>query len=118
MLEGLEQWPELIGRTYSRLPEQIRRGVDRRYISSIILLHETARNQKEAKRLKQLVFERINSGGVILEPQESRNAIYNGPFNQICVELARNPYFCKAWKIPEHPTIEEMKNGGILLEEL
>jgi hypothetical protein len=118
VLEGLEQWPELNGRTYSKLPEQIKRGVDRRYISSIILLHETARDQKEAKRLKQLVFERINSGGVNLEPQESRNAVYNGPLNQICVDLARNSYLCKAWKIPEHPTIEEMKNGDILSEEL
>lgn len=81
------------------------------------MLHETARNEKEAKRLKQLVFERINSGGVNLEPQESRNAVYDGALNQLCVKLARNPYLCKAWKIPDHPTIEEMKNG-ILPEEL
>lgn len=117
ILEGLEQWPELIGRTYSRLPEQIRRGVDRRYISSIILLRETAKSEAEAKRLKQLVFERINSGGVILEPQESRNAVYNGPLNEICVELARNPYLCRTWRIPERPTFDEIKNGA-LSEEL
>lgn len=118
MLEGLEQWSELNGRTYSKLPEQIRRGVDRRYISSIILLRETAKNEKEAKRLKQLVFERINSGGVNLEPQESRNAVYNGALNQLCVDLARNPYFCKTWKIPELPTIDEIRNGAISEELL
>lgn len=117
ILEGLEQWPELNGRTYSKLPEQIKRGVDRRYISSIILLRETAKNENEAKRLKQIVFERINSGGVNLEPQESRNAVYSGPLNDICIELARNPYLCRTWKIPERPTIDEI-NEGACIDEL
>jgi hypothetical protein len=106
VLEGLEEWPELVGRTYSSLPEQVRRGIDRRYLSSIILLHETARDEKEARRLKQMVFERINSGGVKLEAQESRNAILNGPMNQMCVKLGRNPYLCRAWLIPEPDTRE------------
>ena len=42
-LTGLTEWPELEGRTYSQLPDQIRRGIDRRYLSSIILLRETAK---------------------------------------------------------------------------
>lgn len=100
VLEGLEKWPELNGRKYSELPNQVRRGVDRRYLSSIILLQETAKDPKEAQRLKQMVFERINSGGIKLEPQETRNAIYNGPLNQMCIKLARNEYLCKAWGIP------------------
>lgn len=107
VLEGLVEWPELNGRTYSQLPEQVRGGVDRRYLSSIILLQETAKSPEEAKRLKQLVFERINSGGVQLEPQEARNAIYNGPLNQLCINLARNMYLCRMWGIPE-PTEEEI----------
>lgn len=106
-LEGLEEWPELNGRKYSELPDQVKRGIDRRYLSSIILLQETAKDESEAQRLKQLVFERINSGGVKLEPQESRNAIYNGPLNKLCIKLARNPYLCKTWDIPE-PTEEEL----------
>ena len=89
-LEGLEEWAELNGRKYSNLPDQVRRGIDRRYLSSIILLQETAKTPREAQRLKQLVFERINSGGVKLEPQEARNAIYNGPLNQLCIKLARD----------------------------
>lgn len=99
-LTGLDQWPELNGMYYHTLPEQVRRGIDRRYLSSIILLQETARDQKEAIRLKQLVFERINSGGEKLEPQESRNALYNGPLNQLCIKLARTPSFCRMWGIP------------------
>lgn len=112
VLEGLQEWPELNGRSYSVLPEQIKKGVDRRYLSSIILLQETAKDKVEADRLKQLVFERINSGGIQLAPQESRNAIYDGPLNRLCIKLSRNKYLCKMWKIPE-PTQEEIENGTI-----
>lgn len=111
-LDGLIEWKELNGRTYDELPEFVKRGIDRRYLSSIILMQETAKSKEEAQRLKQLVFERINSGGVQLEDQESRNAIYNGPLNQLCIKLSRNKYFCKTWGIPE-PTEVEMSTGTI-----
>lgn len=100
-LEGLEEWPELNGMKYSELPGQVRRGIDRRYISSVILLQETAKDPVEAARMKQLVFERLNSGGIKLEPQETRNAIYPGPLNDLCIRLARNKYLCRMWGIPE-----------------
>ena len=115
-LEGLEEWSELNGYTYSSLPEQVRKGVDRRYISSIILLQETAKNETEAKRLKQLVFERINSGGATLTYQESRNAIYPGVLNNLCIKLARDANFCKIWNIPESTELERTK--GIITDEL
>lgn len=116
-LESLEQWPELNGKTYSTLPLQIVRGIDRRYLSSIILLQETAKNEMEANQLKQLVFERINSGGVQLKPQESRNAIYGGKFNDLCIKLSRNEFLCKTWNIPV-PTEEELQNNKISEELL
>jgi Protein of unknown function DUF262 len=116
-LDGLTEWPEVNGRTYSRLPEQIKRGIDRRYLSSIILLQETAKNPTEAQRLKQLVFERINSGGVTLEPQESRNAIYDGLLNRLCIKLSRNIYLCRMWGIPE-PTPEELADPKKINEEV
>ena len=105
-LTGLDQWPELNGMNFAQLPDQVRRGIDRRYLSSIILLQETARDPYEADRLKQLVFERINSGGDKLEPQESRNALYNGPLNQLCIKLARTDSFCKMWGIPTKDELE------------
>lgn len=108
-LEGLSEWSELNGCTYETLPEQIRKGIDRRYLSSIILLQETAKNPEEAERLKQMVFERINSGGEKLKGQEIRNALYPGKLNSLCIKLARNKYFCKMWKIPE-PDEDEISN--------
>jgi len=115
-LEGLDQWAELNGMSYSRLPEQVRRGIDRRYLSSIILLQETAQSNTEADRLKQLVFERINSGGEKLEPQESRNALHNGPLNQLCIRLARTDSFCTMWGIPTDQSLLESENGQQTLD--
>ena len=80
-------------------------------------MQETAKSEIEATRLKQLVFERINSGGVRLEPQESRNAIYDGPLNKLCIRLARNQYLCETWQIPK-PTEEEIANGQVSEELL
>jgi Protein of unknown function DUF262 len=116
-LTDLEEWRELNGRRYSELPEQIKRGIDRRYLSSTILLQETAKTPEEALRLKQLVFERLNSGGIRLEPQEARNAIYNGPLNKLCIRLARNKYLCRLWGIPE-PSEEELTSDAISTELL
>ncbi|MEZ4300260.1 MAG: DUF262 domain-containing protein [Polyangiaceae bacterium] len=113
-LEGLEYWPELNGMYYSKppmLPSKIKDGIDRRYISSIVLLKETARNEEEAARLKKIVFERLNSGGVELSQQESRNAAYDGPLNRLCLDLSENLMFRRMWRIPEHPTPTEDDEG-------
>lgn len=99
-LEGLELWQELNGKTYDKLPEKIKQGIDRRYVSSIILLQESARSPEEALHMKQLVFERINSGGVKLEPQETRNALYNGKMNVLCIQLSQNMYLRRLFGIP------------------
>lgn len=109
-LEGLQEWGELNGKRYTELPSKVREGIDRRYLSSVILLKETARTEEDALRLKQLVFERINSGGVRLSPQESRNAIFDGPLNQKCIELSKSASLCRLWGIPE-PQEDELVGG-------
>ncbi|MDR1085962.1 MAG: DUF262 domain-containing protein [Deltaproteobacteria bacterium] len=106
-LTGLQHWLELNGRKYSELPSKIRDGIDRRYISSIILLKETASCEEQAAMLKKIVFERLNSGGVKLANQETRNAVYNGPLNKLCLELSANDKFRQMWGIPLDPKPEE-----------
>lgn len=115
-LQDLEYWRELEGLTYRKLPLQLRQGIDRRYLSSIVLLYETARDEAQAQRLKQLVFERINSGGVSLSNQESRNALSRGAMNEILPTLARNPAFCRTWNIVE-PDQGEL-NSGLVRDEV
>lgn len=99
-LTGLELWPELEGRTYDTLPAKIRSGIDRRSISSIVLITESTSDPEEALFLKQIAFERLNTGGVDLSRQEVRNCVYYGKFNQLLLELASNSIFAEAWGIP------------------
>lgn len=106
-LTGLQYWSDLDGRTYSELPSRVRDGIDRRYISSIILLKETAATEEQAAMLKKMVFERLNSGGVKLGSQETRNAVYDGPLNKLCLALSQNETFRRMWGIPLDPVPEE-----------
>ncbi len=43
------------------------------------------------------VFERINSGGRSLLPQEIRNCVYQGPFNSLLFELNKDLIWRKLW---------------------
>ncbi|WP_438042077.1 DUF262 domain-containing protein [Sorangium sp. So ce128] len=106
-LTGLQYWSDLDGRTYSTLPSKVKDGIDRRYISSIILLKETATTEEQAAMLKKMVFERLNSGGVKLGSQETRNAVYGGPLNSLCLALSENESFRRMWGIPLDPSPEE-----------
>ena len=107
-LRGLELWPELNGRTYADLPSKIRAGIDRRSIDYIVLLKESTESYEDEMILKQLVFERLNTGGVKLEHQEIRNCLYQGLLNSLLLELSRHDLFTEAWGIP-HKTREEEK---------
>ncbi|MEO8381701.1 MAG: DUF262 domain-containing protein [Acidobacteriota bacterium] len=110
-LKGLQYWPELDGRTYSTLPSKVRDGIDRRYISSIILLKETAATEEKAAALKKMVFERLNSGGVRLSSQETRNAVFDGPLNQLCLQLSADDKFRAMWRLPASPPEDESESA-------
>ncbi|WP_203225574.1 DUF262 domain-containing protein [Kocuria sp. SM24M-10] len=105
-LSSLEYWQELEGMYYKDLPAKVKAGVDRRYISSIVLLKETSHGDENPELLKRFVFGRINTGGVQLTPQELRNALYDGPMNRLCKELSSNPKLRRMWNIPVN--VEEL----------
>lgn len=106
-LTGLEEWSELNGRYYKDLPPRIKDGIDRRQLQVITLLKESAQTPQRAEKIKRLVFERLNTGGVKLLPQEIRNAIYNGPGNDLCNALAENHIFRLLWDIPNPGSVTE-----------
>ncbi|MGF1489718.1 MAG: DUF262 domain-containing protein [Prochloraceae cyanobacterium] len=109
-LTELKLWSELNGRTYQELPAKIKAGIDRRSISSIVVITESTTDPEEAFFLKQITFERLNTGGIALSKQEVRNCIYSGKFNQLLFQLARNDIFVKAWNIPIDNPKELAKN--------
>ena len=112
-LIGLELWPELNRLKYEQLPVKIRAGLDRRSISSIIIIRESTSNPEEALFLKQKTFERLNTGGVDLSQQEVRNCLYHGEFNSLLLELARYPIFAEAWGIPTDDNSSELLENNL-----
>ena len=100
-LSNLEYWPELEGRSYSSLPDKIRAGIDRRSLSSIVLLKESATDDKEVSLIRRVVFDRLNRGGIRLERQEIRNALFASPFNSLLHKLSKLEPFRKAWRISD-----------------
>ncbi len=109
-LTGLQHWPELKGRKYSTLPPLIKAGLDRRTLTSVVMMWESAPDEDSASFLRQVVFERLNTGGVQLSPQEIRNCLYHSPFNELIFELAKHPVFVKAWNLPPSPSANEVQD--------
>ena len=100
-LAGLEEWSELNGKKYSQLPQKVKEGIDRRQLSVITMLKESAKDTVTADKMKKMVFERLNTGGVQLSDQEIRNALFSGRFNDLCLKLSDNPTFRKLWGISD-----------------
>lgn len=101
-LTGLKIWPSLNGRTFARLPPMVRRGLERAKVSSITLMSDSIASTGDDMDLRAQVFERLNTGGERLNPQELRNSLFSGSFNRLIVDLARQPEFTSAWDIPSH----------------
>lgn len=114
-LTGLEFWPELQGKRFNDLPSIIQRGLLRRTISAVVLLAETSRAEVDFD-IRMILFRRLNTGGVKLNPQELRNALYPGPFNQAVHELSRYDGFTTIWNIPKKSDGEEDNPSQSLLK--
>lgn len=115
-LYGMEFWPELQGKRFSELPGTIQRGLLRRTINAVVLLAETSRSD-DAFDIRLILFRRLNTGGVRLNPQELRNALYPGQFNKALHELSRDDLFTAVWRIPkktpkedDEPSVELQRN--------
>lgn len=95
-LEGLQVWKELNGLTYDEIKKKgFAATIDRRFLPAILLTHESS------PEVKYEVFDRLNTGGVIAEQMEVRNAIFPGPFNSLLHELSAEHAFRQLWGIPD-----------------
>jgi hypothetical protein len=112
VLSGLERWSGLNGKKFSRLPGRIQAGLWRRSLAAVILLAESGRtgsaSDVDAQRaIKRFVFERLNTGGVKLNAQEIRNAVFDSAFNRLLHQLSRERLFTAAWNIPPREARED-----------
>jgi hypothetical protein len=101
-LASLSQLAPLNGRTFSKCPPKIQKGLERSTLSAIVLLFESDDQKRDQLFIRRYVFERLNTGGQKLNPQEIRNAIYGGNFNDLIIRLARTDLFTQIWGIPKY----------------
>lgn len=94
-LKKLDVWGELNGSNFDELQKRkLAPAITRRFIPAIVVLKESS------SIVKYDVFDRLNTGGMIANPMEIRNAIYQGPFNSQLQRLSKDPIFRQLWNIP------------------
>jgi hypothetical protein len=81
-LEDLEKLQSFDACYFSELPEDIRTAFEDRPFKVIIL------NDKSDLQVRYDLFERLNTGGIELTPQEIRECVYRGEFVDLLGELA------------------------------
>lgn len=88
-LSGLQVLTEYKGSRYHQLPDREQRFIRMRTLRAVII------GVDSHPSMKFEIFERLNSGSIILNAQELRNSLYRGPFNQLLRDLAKNTTFRK-----------------------
>lgn len=89
-LQEMEFFPELNGCVYDQLPRAFQRRIDETVINVYLVNPSTPDN------VKYNIFKRINTGGLALEPQEIRNALFQGNATQFLQDCAAQPCFVTA----------------------
>jgi len=94
-LKGLTVWAELNKLKYADLQKKgLDKTIIRRFIPAVVILKESSPS------VKYDVFDRLNTGGVIANAMEIRNAVYPGEFNNLIHDLSKEPTFLRLWDIP------------------
>lgn len=89
-IEHLDKCEDLNDFTYEHLPISLKNALQiRPFLRVIILLKQSDPS------LKYEVFNRLNTGGDNLLPQEIRNSLYEGGFNDLLMELSQNIFLRK-----------------------
>ncbi len=89
-LQEMEFFPELNGCAYDRLPRAFQRRIDETVINVYLVNPSTPDN------VKYNIFKRINTGGLALEAQEIRNALFQGKATVFLPKCAEMPCFIAA----------------------
>lgn len=88
--EGLQYLKDFNGKTFDELPRQYIRRIKEAQVTVFGVQKGTPEN------VVYNIFQRINTGGLALEPQEIRNAMYHGAATELAKELAEGEEFLEA----------------------
>ncbi len=105
-LEGVQAKFE--GKTYKTLDAEERRRLDDSIIHATVIRQE---EPTEDNSSVYHIFERLNTGGTELQPQEIRACIYWGPFNDFLEECRSNKDWQKVYGRPSN----KMKDAELIL---
>jgi hypothetical protein len=94
-LGGLEKLDTINSCEFEDLPKSIQLMFMTRPIRVTVL------NDRSDFELRYDLFERLNTGGVTLHPQEIRNCVYLGRFKDFIVDCAKNEDFINVVKMTE-----------------
>jgi hypothetical protein len=86
-LKGVQ--PEFEGKTYDTLAPEDRRRLDNSIIHATIIKQEDPKEEDSSSIY--YIFERLNTGGMPLQPQEIRASIFQGDFYHLLNELNQYP---------------------------
>lgn len=99
-----ERWR---GKSFEELSEQDKRKIRSTTIHAIIF-EQKSPNDNDTSLYQ--VFERINTGGRALMPQEIRNCVNQGKFNDLLFELNNNPFWRNLYgKLPEDSRMRDVE---------
>lgn len=95
-------------RTYETLEDEDRRRLDDSIVHATVLRQEHPTGSQNAV---YSIFERLNTGGSPLQPQEIRVALYHGKFLQLIARLNEN----ESWRRLYGPISARFKDQELLL---
>ena len=105
-LEGVQQ--EFEGKNKKTLSEEKKRKLNDAIIHATIIKQDVP---SEDESSIFFIFERLNTGGMILAAQEIRNCIYHGDFNELLKELSQN----KDWRFLYGKSSQRMRDQELIL---
>lgn len=88
--QGMQYLRDFNGKTFDQIPRQYIRRVK----ESSLIAYTVNRGTPE--KIIFNIFQRINTGGMNLEPQEIRHALYQGKATKLIERMAKDPSFMAA----------------------
>jgi hypothetical protein len=107
-LQKLEKLTELNGMRFVELPRSLQLQFQLRPI------RVTTLNDKSDLDVRYELFERLNTGGVLLHPQEIRNCIFRGPLRDQLKELSEYESFKTVVRLQENEQTSALYEECIL----